>query len=111
MQHVPALSRAEAYDQARKEFYAVRYEEDVQRRVAKEEALSTGAYFGMSYLDVGMQLEDQQWEQWKASALGESAVQEQKRLANYTGLADDEAEVGAADDDLLAEEEVAANVI
>jgi small subunit ribosomal protein S23 len=86
MENVPEISPTEAYDQARHEFYALRYQEDIERRVAKEEALSTGAYFGKTHLEVGMELEDKTWETWKEWALRESAAQQQKRASAYTGL-------------------------
>ena len=76
---------ARAYDQARKEFYKVRLQEDIQRRVAKEEALATGAYFNKSTLDIGMELEDKQYEEWKAWAIKEVNDAEQRRNAMYTG--------------------------
>jgi small subunit ribosomal protein S23 len=52
------MSNARAYDIARKEFYELRHEEAVERRVTREEALWSGAYFGKSALEVGMELED-----------------------------------------------------
>ena len=79
------ITSGQAYDQARKEFYHLRLQEDVQRRVAKEEALATGAYFHRSTLDVGMELEDKQYEEWKAWALKEANEAEQRRNAMYTG--------------------------
>ncbi len=75
-----------AYDQARQEFYALRHSEDIERRIAKEEAISTGAYFGKSALQVGMELEDQAHEEWKAWAMKEVEVMEQARAGAYTGL-------------------------
>ncbi|KAI9734764.1 MAG: mitochondrial ribosomal small subunit component [Claussenomyces sp. TS43310] len=86
LHNVPNMTSTKAYDQARQEFYAIRHEEDVERRVAKEEALSTGAYFGKSMLEVGMELEDQAYESWKEWAKGEIAIIEQQRNAAYTGL-------------------------
>lgn len=83
--NVPSISSAAAYDQARKEFYKLRLQEDVQRRVAQEEALSTGAYFHKSTLEVGMELEDKQYEEWKVWAAKEVALAEQRRNAMYTG--------------------------
>ncbi|KAI9829011.1 MAG: mitochondrial ribosomal small subunit component [Thelocarpon impressellum] len=102
LNNVPEMTTAQAYDQARQEFYAVRHEEEVERRVAKEEAEATGAYWGKSYLEIGMQLEDRVYEEWKAWALKETAAIEQSRGAAYTGgeqdqsaSTADEAEVGA----------------
>lgn len=83
--NVPGITSAQAYDQARKEFYSLRLEEDVERRVAKEEALSTGAYFGKSTLDIGMELEDKEYERWKEWATKEVTLAEQKQAAMYTG--------------------------
>ena len=83
--NVPGMKPAQAYDQARKEFYKLRLQEDVQRRVAKEEASATGAYFHKSILDVGMELEDKQYEEWKAWAIKEVNEAEQRRNAMYTG--------------------------
>ena len=81
----PGITHAQAYDQARKEFYDVRLQEDVERRVAKEEAMSTGAYFGKSALEIGMELEDKEHERWKRWATKEIAVAEQRQAAMYTG--------------------------
>ncbi len=85
----PTITSAQAYDQARKEFYELRLQEDVERRVAKEEAEATGAYFGKSMLDIGMELEDKAFEEWKEWAASEVVKTEQKRAAMYTGLDND----------------------
>jgi small subunit ribosomal protein S23 len=58
----------------------------VERRVAKEEALSTGAYFGNSTLEVGMEMEDQAYEEWKAWAMKEIEVLERQKDAVYTNF-------------------------
>lgn len=79
------LDKAAAYDQARKEFYEIRHFEDVERRVAKEEALATGAYFGKGPLEIGMELEDKKYEEWKAWAIKESAQLRQASGAAYSG--------------------------
>lgn len=92
------MTSAKAYDQARQEFYAIRHQEDVERRVAKEEALATGAYFGKSMLEIGMELEDKTYEAWKEWAQKEVEVIEQQRSATYTGVesAEEDSEVVAA---------------
>lgn len=59
------MNRDEAYDVTRKEFYRLRQEEDIERRVALEEARMVGSYFGQTYLQVGMRLEDKEHERWK----------------------------------------------
>ena len=97
MQDKPNLTRAQAYDQARKEFYELRLQEDVERRVAQEEAQATGAYFGKSRLEIGMELEDKVFEQWKEWAAAEVVQNEQKRAAMYTGL-DNESMAMSPDD-------------
>jgi len=80
------FSKAKAYDQARKEFYELRHQEEVEQRVAREEALSTGAVFGKSALEVGMELESKTFEEWKVWAEQQVTLQEQARSAAYTGL-------------------------
>lgn len=85
LHNVPEITSAQTYDQARKEFYDLRLQEDVERRVAKEEAMSTGAYFGKSALDIGMELEDKEYERWKKWATKEVALAEQRQAAMYTG--------------------------
>jgi small subunit ribosomal protein S23 len=84
LHNVEGMTSTKAYDIARGEFYALRHEEDVERRVAKEEALSTGAYFGKSILEIGMELEDQAYEEWKAWAMKEIELFTQQRDAAYT---------------------------
>jgi small subunit ribosomal protein S23 len=80
------MTKHQAYDVARKEFYALRHEEEVERRVAKEEAMWTGAYFGKSVLEIGMQLEDQVYESWKEWATTEIEAAERIRDAAYSSL-------------------------
>ena len=79
------LAPGHAYEKARKEFYDLRLQEDVERRIAREEAISTGAYFGPSRLDIGMELEDQEYERWKTWAQNEVDLREQKNSAMYSG--------------------------
>ncbi len=79
------MSKAQAYDIARKEFYALRHEEEVERRIAREEALWTGSYFGKSVLEVGMELEDKTYESWKAWATKEVEAIDLQRNSAYTG--------------------------
>lgn len=80
------MSKNQAYDIARKEFYALRHEEDVEQRVAKEEALWTGAYFGKSFLEISDELESKTYEDWKAWAIKEVEAMERQRDAAYTGV-------------------------
>ena len=56
LQTVPDITVSKAYDKARKEFYDLRRQEDIQRRIAAEEAEASGASFGPSILQWGMQI-------------------------------------------------------
>lgn len=47
--------------------------------------MSTGAYFGKSALDVGMELEDKEYKKWKEWASKEVVLAEQRQAAMYTG--------------------------
>ena len=78
------MTKSAAYDIARREFYRLRLKEDIERRVAAEEAEATGANFGPSYLEIGMQLENEQHERWKAWARTEAQVIDQ-RAASLSG--------------------------
>ena len=101
----PNITRAQAYDIARKEFYDLRLQEDVERRVAKEEAMSTGAYFGPSPLEIGMELENKEFERWKDWAQKEVTFLQQQNAAMYTGAGVAENEDTAVEAD-VAELEV-----
>ncbi len=103
MQH-EGLDEAQAYDKARKEFYFYRHREDVERRVAKEEALVTGAYFGKGPIEIGMELENQQWEDWKVWALKEVEKQKQQAVAAYSGTDGEEADLTAEEQETTLDE-------
>ena len=67
-----SISRAEAYDLARKEFYDLRQFEQIEQRVSHEEATYVGAYFNKPLLDVAMELEDEvqmRWLEWAEKEL------------------------------------------
>jgi len=85
LKNVEGMTTAKAYDQARQGFYALRQQEDVERRIAKEEAEATGAYFSKSTLEISMEIEDKIYENWKTWALKEITAAEQTREAAYTG--------------------------
>jgi small subunit ribosomal protein S23 len=103
MEH-EGLDEAHAYDKARKEFYFYRHREDVERRVAKEEALATGAYFGKGPIEIGMELENQQWEDWKAWALKEIEKEKQRVGASYDGTDSEEANPTAEEQEAALDE-------
>ncbi|KAF2662145.1 mitochondrial ribosomal protein [Lophiostoma macrostomum CBS 122681] len=79
------MSKPEAYDQARREFYRHRHLEEIRRRVAKEEALHVGAYFGKGPNEIGMALEDTAFENWKAWAAQQIEEEQQMRAQMFSG--------------------------
>ena len=96
------MSKAGAYDQARREFYEERLQEDIERRVAKEEAQATGAYFGKSMLEVGMELEDRQYEKWREWAGREVTEQKQRQASMYTSVDNSSMAISADDPETIA---------
>ncbi|CZT24656.1 related to 37S ribosomal protein S25, mitochondrial [Ramularia collo-cygni] len=110
LMHKQSLSEAAAYDRARKELYRFRHAREIEQRVAREEALSTGAYFGPGPLQTGMHVEDQMYEQWKAWAQNE--IQAQKALAGsaYTGAEEEVGLDAEGGEESAALEEVAGSV-
>lgn len=75
------MTKDSAYDIARREFYRVRLQQDIERRVAAEEAEATGAQFGPKYLDIGMELENKQYEKWKEWAKVQAQILGQRAAA------------------------------
>lgn len=75
------MTKSAAYDIARREFYQLRLREDIARRVAAEEAEAYGANFGPTMLQVGMELENKEFERWKQWAKVQAQVQDQKAAA------------------------------
>ena len=93
LRHTP-LSEAAAYDCARKELYRVRHAREIQARVAHEEALATGAYFGPGPLEIGMRLEDKSYETWRSWAEKQALEQQNARASRYSGAdVDDEEDI------------------
>ena len=97
MHNIPNITREQAYDEARREFYLLRQEEEIERRIALEEARMVGAYFGKSKLQVGMGLEDEQFEKWKTWASNETTKIEAQRSSMYTSFGDEQAEAEPTD--------------
>ncbi|KAI3553787.1 37S ribosomal protein Rsm25 [Colletotrichum paranaense] len=98
LMHNKNYPRAKAYDIARKEFYALRQEEEIEKRVAREEARHVGAYFGKNRLQIAQDLEDKEFEVWKGWASNRAVMIEQARTASYANFgeeATDEVAVGA----------------
>lgn len=105
MRHA-GLSKAAAYDRARHEFYAHRHRAEIRARVAKEEALHVGAYFGKGPLEIGMQLEDATWEAWKTWAAAQIEEDEAVRAQMTSGQQDEKQADSQSNiyDDLLLQE-------
>lgn len=82
-------SKASAYDIARREFYAHRHRAEIRARIAKEEAQHVGAYFGKGPLEVGMELEDKAWENWKKWANIQIEDQQAMRAQMFSGQQDE----------------------
>ncbi|KAK3371782.1 putative 37S ribosomal protein [Lasiosphaeria ovina] len=70
LENTPGMSVAEAYDAARHEFYKLRQQEDIARRIAVEEARYVGAYFGKGPIQVSMINEDKAYDEWRVWAYG-----------------------------------------
>ncbi len=84
LQTVPDITVSQAYDKARKEFYDIRRQEDIQRRVAAEEAEAMGANFGPTILQWSMQIENKQyddWEEWSKKVV----IENMQRNAAFAG--------------------------
>ncbi|KAK2858542.1 mitochondrial ribosomal small subunit component [Arthroderma sp. PD_2] len=92
---VPNITKEDAYDIARREFYKVRLQEDVDRRIAQEEARATGAYFGPDMNTIGMELENQEYDRWKQWAETEVILHQSNRAA-FAGIEMTEAEAGSS---------------
>ncbi|KAH7084877.1 37S ribosomal protein S25, mitochondrial [Paraphoma chrysanthemicola] len=87
-------SKASAYDTARREFYAHRHLSEIRSRIAKEEALHVGAYFGKGPLEIGMELEDKSWESWKRWATVQIEDESAMRAQMFSGQQDEGGEGG-----------------
>jgi len=82
------MSKEKAYDVARKEFYKLRQQEQIERRIALEEARYVGAYFGKTNIQVGDQLEIQSYNKWRDWASLELAKQAADKTASADPLAE-----------------------
>ncbi|CAA9964066.1 hypothetical protein HRS9122_04802 [Pyrenophora teres f. teres] len=94
MKHA-SLSKASAYDLARREFYKHRHLSEIRQRIAKEEAQHVGAYFGKGPLEIGMELEDRMWENWKSWATKQIDDEQAMRAQMFSGQQDEGLGAGA----------------
>lgn len=90
------MTEREAYDAARKEFYRLRLQEDIKRRIAAEEAMAVGARFGKSYIEVGLEVEGKVLADWRTKAAVDLALRKHRRNAAYTSTSAEEDEAIAA---------------
>ncbi|KAL1883946.1 mitochondrial ribosomal small subunit component [Diaporthe australafricana] len=88
MENGKGMSKEQAYDVARKELYDIRQQQDIERRVAQEEARMVGAYFGKSRSEVSMELENAVYEKWKKWAVGEAQKLQDERESAYANFGD-----------------------
>ena len=79
LHNVPDITVPEAYDVARKEFYAVRRRQQTAMRIAVEEAEMFGADFGTPVQSVGMSKEDKVYNEWLDWAAEENLKMMQSR--------------------------------
>lgn len=70
----PPMDEHAAYAKATKEFERLRMEEAVERKIAVEEALTFGATFGKTDLEVGFELENKVLEGWREKVIASRAL-------------------------------------
>lgn len=101
LNNVPDMTKSNAYDIARREFYKLRLREDIQRRIAAEEAMAYGAEFGPSYQEISMKLENVQYDRWVEWAREQALAQGQRTaaLAGAPELAEETPEATGAETD------------
>jgi len=93
--HHEGLTKDQAYDKARKEFYWIRQQEEIERRIAQEEARMVGAYFGKSKVQLGLELEDRQFARWKTWAARETERIQAARSQAYVSFGEEKEEAEA----------------
>lgn len=84
LENVPDITMEESYDVARKEFYTLRRQEAIRRKVAREEALHMGAQPERSILQWSMQIENKHYDDWEAWSR-EQVVELTQKNAAFSG--------------------------
>ncbi|KAI0182037.1 mitochondrial ribosomal protein [Hypoxylon sp. FL1284] len=90
MHNIPNMTKEKAYDIVRRDFYALRQEEEVERRIAKEEAQYVGAYFGKTFMQIGIDLEDKEYERWKKWAGKQISAVRAEQSQAYTSFGEED---------------------
>ncbi|KAK5694956.1 mitochondrial ribosomal small subunit component [Elasticomyces elasticus] len=85
LKHSSGHTHATASAQALSEFARLRHYQETTLRIAREEAQSTGAFFGAGPNEVGMKLEDVQYENWREWAGKQIEALRQLQGSAYTG--------------------------
>lgn len=109
MVYATPLNKEQAYDVARKEFYTIRQQEQITKRIAIEEARIVGGYFGKSRLEVGMELEDRMYDIWKKWAEKQLKKAEAERGSAYQSFGSETSAEAAEIAELSLEAEAAEN--
>lgn len=86
-ENYPQSNWIKAYDQARNEFYRLRIREETQVRIGSEEARMFGSAFGQSYIDFGIEQEQEAIDAWTVEATEASKV---KRANVSTPVSDED---------------------
>jgi small subunit ribosomal protein S23 len=84
LHNVPDITDSQAYDIARKEFYAHRLREDIERRVAAEEAEAVGAVFGQNVNQRSIELENNMYDDWERWSR-QTAMHNMQKSAAFAG--------------------------
>ncbi|KPI42615.1 37S ribosomal protein S25, mitochondrial [Cyphellophora attinorum] len=84
LQNTPDITVPEAYDIARKEFYAIRRRQQIGQRIAAEEAENNGVDYGPSSMSKGMGKEAEVFDEWMVWAEKENMAIMQ-RQASFAG--------------------------
>lgn len=103
LMHQGGRTKSQAYDEARREFYALRQEEEIEKRVQREEARHVGAVFGKSKIQISQDIEDKEYEAWKKWAESEVMRTAALRSSAYADFGSDPS--AAAEAELMEEAE------
>jgi len=76
----------------------VRHAQEHEARIAREEALSAGSFFGPGPIEIGMQLEDKEYEGWRKWADKEIMALQHLNGSAYTGTETEEAGFGESEE-------------